>query len=536
MNKNILKHIVPAFALSLSLGTTSCVGDLDVEPIDPSTKMTADPVAVYNKCYANLIMTGQEGAGDDCDIISNDAGTTSFPRQLFNVNELPTDEAICCWGDEGIAEFNYSQPTASSPMIQMLYNRLYFGISVCNQYLNDPELSGYDATMTAEVRFVRALQYYYLMDTFGNIAFATEVSTENPRQKSRAEVYNWLVGELIEIEPALMEPRAKTSGDRNAYGRADKAAAWLLLSRLYLNAEVYVGKPEWQLAADYAKKVIDSPYKLWENGTATANAYQMLFMGDNGESGASVEAVLPLLQDGITTTTWGGCMFLIASTFKTDETPGRGTTESWAGNRARKQLVQKFFPGDNCPTGTTADILAAAGDDRALLYSKDRKLDIDNTGEFTEGFTVTKFTNIYSNGQPAKNTKFVDCDFFLMRSAEAYLTYAEATARLSGTGYTTDLGAGYINELRERAHATTQDTYSLRQILDEWSREFYFEGRRRIDLIRFGCFGGLSDYNWQWKGGTKNGVNVDKHYEIYPIPTSDLTANSNLKQNPGYPG
>ena len=123
-----------------------------------------------------------------------------------------------------------------------------------------------------------------------------------------------------------------------------------------------------------------------------------------------------------------------------------------------------------------------------------------------------------------------------MRVAEAYLTYAEADARLNG-GKTSIDGTKAINDIRNRAHASTRSesaSYSLSEICDEWSREFYFEGRRRTDLIRFGRYGGNNNYNWQWKGGDKAGRNFDSHLNIFAIPTEELTANSNLKQNPEY--
>lgn len=103
-----LKHIFPMVALSLSLGLGSCVNDLDVEPIDPSTIMKPDFDALFNKCYANMALAGNSGPDGDCDIDGLDGGTTGFVRQLFNANELTTDEAICCWGDEGIPAFNYN--------------------------------------------------------------------------------------------------------------------------------------------------------------------------------------------------------------------------------------------------------------------------------------------------------------------------------------------------------------------------------------------------------------------------------------------
>lgn len=529
-----IKNIFSAAVVTLSFGfLSSCTGDLDVEPIDPSTIMTVDASGLFNKCYANLGTTGSKGANDDdCDVQDIDGGTSSFMRQLWNANELTTDESICCWGDEGISAFNFNQWGSSHPMLRGFYYRLYFGVSVCNQYLT--ECSEYDATMTAEIRFLRALYYYYLLDNFGNVPFATSISSEKPQQISRADLYTWIESELLECVENMSEPSAKTSMS-DGYGRADKSAAWMLLSRLYLNAEVYTGTAQWQKAADYAEKVINSSHKLFTAGNGTYSAYQMLFMGDNGENGSSVEALLPVLQDGTQTTSWGGTLFLIASTYKAaDEEISRGTTETWAGNRARKEFVQKFFPNNNCPEGTTADVVSAAGDDRALIYSKNRQLEIDNVGEFTEGYSVTKFTNIYSDGGTSHSSQFTDTDFFLMRAAEAYLTYAEATARLSGGGSTTTQGTAYINELRNRANTSTANSYTLDQICDEWSREFYYEGRRRSDLIRFGKFGGTSDYRWQWKGGVKNGVNFDSHYNIFAIPATDLNANPNLTQNPGY--
>lgn len=127
-----------------------------------------------------------------------------------------------------------------------------------------------------------------------------------------------------------------------------------------------------------------------------------------------------------------------------------------------------------------------------------------------------------------------DTDFFLFRLAEAYLTYAEATARQNG-GSTTSEGTDYINALRERANAAKRNSsYSLDDIIDEWAREFYYEGRRRVDLIRFGLYGGVNNYNWQWKGGSYGGTNFSADLNIYAIPSNEISTNSNLKQNQGY--
>ena len=528
--KTYIKNIIPAAVLLMAVGFTSCTKDLDVTPIDPNLNTEIQPEALFNKCYANIAVAGNGGANGDCDVDGIDGGTSGYVRQMWNAQELTSDEAICGWGDEGIANFCYNTYDASHPMLRGYYYRLYTGISFCNQYLQ--EFGGYNAAMTAEIRFIRALNYFFLMDGWGNVPFVTAISSDKPVQYSRQQVFEFVESELLEIEPQLNAAAAKKSSDAG-YGRVDKAACWLLLARLYLNAEVYTGSAQWQKAADYAKKVMDSSYKLNTTGAGKWSAYQMLFMGDNGETSAAYEAVFPILQDGVRTTSWGTSLFLIASTHDTDMDDTCGTTEYWGGNRARPNLVQKFFPNNDAPEASPADVAKAAGDDRAILDTRGRTLNNSDVSTFKSGFAVAKFTNLTSSGSATSSGQFPDTDFFMMRVAEAYLTFAEAQARLNG-GATNAEAADAINALRTRANAATQTTYSLDEICDEWCREFYFEGRRRMDLVRFGKFGGSNDYVWQWKGGSYNGRNFEETKNLFAIPTTDLTANPNLTQNPGY--
>jgi hypothetical protein len=158
---------------------------------------------------------------------------------------------------------------------------------------------------------------------------------------------------------------------------------------------------------------------------------------------------------------------------------------------------------------------------------------VSKPGEFTSGYSVAKFRNAYSTGATPHNNKFVDIDYFLMRSAEAYLIAAEADARQNG-GQTGAAGTEYINALRSRAHAETKANFTLNEICDEWSRELYYEAVRRPTLIRFGRYAGNVNYNWSWKGGVKSGRNISAHLSLFPIPETDLIANGNLVQNPGY--
>lgn len=541
MNFRYIKNIAPVAAIALSMGMSSCVNDLDVTPIDPSSVMTVDEVALYTKCYANMSLQGQNGAGDnDCDIDGYDGGTVGFVRQLFNSNELTTDEAICGWGDTGIPAFNYNTWDPSHPMMEGFYYRLYSGIDYCNHYLE--VCSGENAQRTAEVRFLRALYYSYLMDTYGNVPFATEISAESPSQIKRADLFAWIESEVKDCMGSLAAPTKRKSSD-NGYGTADQDAANLLLARLYLNAEVYTGTSHWAEAKEYAEKIInggahplcttsatDSKGKQW-------SAYQKLFMGDNGETDAAYEAILPILQDGTTTTSWCTSLFVMASTWQSDmdKDGDYGTSEFWAGNRSRSNLVKKFFPNGDAPQLCIEDMTKAAGDDRALFFGENRTLTATTPTEFKSGYSVGKFRNTYSTGATPHHTKYVDTDFFLMRSAEAYLIAAEADARING-GQATATGVKYINALRARANATEKSTYNLDQILDERSRELYFEGFRRTDLIRYGYFGGdkSSSYLWEWKGGAENGVGFGEFRNVFALPSADINANPKLTQNPGY--
>lgn len=111
-----------------------------------------------------------------------------------------------------------------------------------------------------------------------------------------------------------------------------------------------------------------------------------------------------------------------------------------------------------------------------------------------------------------------------------YLTRAEAKFRLSG-----DPQQAYddIKVLRDRAGASTPATITERYIIDEWCREFYMEGRRRSDLVRFGLFTG-DEYVWDFKGGVAEGRGVESYFNVYPIPADDINGNENLTQNPRY--
>jgi hypothetical protein len=515
----------------VGMATTSCLNDLNVVPINPQVTQTFDQDAVFAKTYASFALSGQQGPAGNNDIQITDEGRFSLTRCLWNINELPTDEAICAWGDAEVVELNSNSWSSSNLSAQGLYARLYFVVTISNHFLQQTAGMTDDKTVKqrAEVRFLRAVGYFYLMDIYGNVPFTETISDQLPPQIKRADLFAYIEKELTAIEPDMYDPRTAP------YYRLDKAANWLLKARLYLNAQVYTGTARWDDAITYANKVMTSTYKL-------NPSYKQLFMGDNAgtidgsTNAAPQEIIFPVAADGVKTNGYGGSLFLIASTHTGDGSmPNWGSTAGWGGNRARATLVSKFFPSGTVPTAN--DLTTAAVDDRAMLLSTSRTVAVTKVTDFTKGLSVTKYSNVRFDGLATHDPQFSDMDIPFMRISEAYLTYAEANLR-SANG-TTGNALTAINAVRTRAHAIalasiTKDKNGLDQVLDEWSREFFFEGRRRMDLIRYGYFGGSSVYNWDWKGGTAAGTQFDSHFNLMPIPPGDLNANSNLVQNTGY--
>lgn len=574
MKLNKFKTIAPAVALLLTASLSSCMDDLDKGNIDPNVDATPNITGLYSKCYAGLIMEGNDGTAD---FTIDDNGKSTLLRNLFNFNEVPTDEAICWWSDGGIADVGYNKFDPGNATLKNLYYRLMSNISYENHFLS-LDAAKAEKTKYAEVRVLRAYSYFLMLDFFGDPTFIDKISAETPRQAhsynskfesgksyTRAELlqmgreflFNWVKDELLAAEPDLLEAKPETDSDAD-YGRIDKGTCWLLLSRLYLNAGTYLNNdgqnnPYWNKALEYAEKIIDpsTGYALFDDSKMSKEAkdngykpYDLLFMGDNGSNGASCEALLPLMQDGDKTQGWGGSMFYVAAlwdaTMQTVTAKDAATTaNTWSGMRVRPQFVEKFFTDPSVVVNKSAkEIRNMNVDDRAILWGKGnrdgaRTLEIGDNDKFVKGIATPKWNNNYSNGGTPHDSYNVDIDFFLFRVAEAYLNAAEAEMHLHGEG--SAKAKKYIDALRDRAHAAKRASYTLNDVLDERSRELYCEGLRRTDLIRFNQFGGTqATYKWELKGGSTNGTSFAKTNNLYPIPSSEIRSNKNLTQIDGY--
>jgi hypothetical protein len=510
----------------LALAAGGCT-DTTVEPTSTVTESNVfNDVSSYRafiaKVYAGLAVSGQQGAAGQPDISGIDEGFSQYVRLLWEHQELPTDEAVIGWGDIGLPEMNTQLWGSSSTMVVAMYYRVYFQVAMANEFLRQTtdeklnargnvssSLRAQIAQYRAEARFLRALSYWHGIDLFGGIPLVTEndaLGATPPKQNTRQEVYDFVVSELTEIIPALPPTGA------SSYGRATGPVASMLLAKLYLNAGVYTGAPNYAGVLTALQPVLAGPYSL-------NPIYRNNFTADNDKS---PEIIFAVTQDGLKTQTWGGMTFLVHASCGADMNPSNyGIDGCWWGIRLKPEAYRRY----------------PAGDGRAsYFFTQNQRVEVNSIGDFQAGIAAPKYSNRTSTGAAGSHPTHVDTDYPMFRLADAYLMYAEAVLR--GGGGSRAQALTYVNALRQRAYGNasgniTDAQLTLDFILDERGRELLWEGHRRTDLVRFGKFTGGS-YIWAWKGGTQAGVATDAFRDLYPLPANELVANPNLKQNPGY--
>lgn len=539
--KTVKYKFLSIFIIGLMVAAlSSCVDDLNTIPLDED-ELVSDVVfgseiepyqELLAKIYAGLAISGNSAGDDDPDVAGVDGGSqASFLRGLWNLQELPTDEMHSAWNDVGIPDLNYITWTSSNVFIKGLYYRLYYQINLSNallretteEVLNGRGVSANDQAeikrFRAEARFHRALSYYYLLDMFRNVPFVDEnspVGSTLPPQIQGADLFDYIEKELLESEADLIAPFV--GYNNQYYGRANKAANWALLSRLYLNAEAYIGVNKYTESITYSKKVLEVGYEL-------EPIYANMFKSDNNKS---TEMIFPVRYEGAETQTWGGMTFLLSSMEPSDMQEEVNAVGAWQGNRGRVSMLKTFERENLHENDSRFDM---------LYVDKTENVEIDDPSLFTDnGIPVVKFYNRNSDGSlPPSSIAYTD--FPLFRLGEIYLNYAESVLR-GGSGGDQTTALNLVNELRERAYkqapyTITAGELTLDFLLDERGRELFLEAQRRTDLIRFNKFTG-SSYVWTWKGSVKEGRSVADHFKIYPIPADDIGANDNLIQNTGY--
>lgn len=511
------KLLLLIILVGIALNFNSCTDDLDKTPLNT---LTAE------KQYSTL-----EGYKQGLVSVYANLAYSNFLRSFWAMQEYTTDEAVCTWDDDGgVRVYHELAWSADTPAVSRVYSSTINMITLCNNFIKESSLErvssrGFSgeaaqeiATFRAEAQFLRAYCFWVLMDTYGNPPFPTEetLGTTPPKQIERADLFDFIEKELKEIEPFLVNART------NEHGRPDKATAWALLSRMYLNGKIYTGNEYYSEAITYASKVINAGYSL-------ESKYEWLMLGDNY---LNTNEFLFTINFDNSNRTYNGTNFLVLGSANVPSTIN-GMSNSWQSFRFTQQ-IPALFP----TTNTTVD-------KRAMFFTIGQSLNVNSITTSTDGYSSYKYRNVRRDGTRIEQNNNVgnlsDVDFPVFRLAEVYLNYAEAVLR-GGSGGSTALALSYINNIRGRAYDNnpssalgniTNAQLTLSFILDERARELYWEAHRRTDLVRYNLFT-TADYLWAWKGNVINGRAVDTKFNLFPIPTADLLANPNLKQNNGY--
>lgn len=607
----VMKNIVLASSIAGLFLLSSCQKTLDLAPTNELTTANIYKTAegyqkVIPKVYGALATTGNNGPAGSPDIATSiiDEGFSDFNRSFWYLQELPTEEAKWSYYDNGTSDINTMTWTPNNTVVKGLFKRAYFNMVLCNEFIEqstDSKLSergigGNDAfkikQYREEARFLRAFYYWVIVDLYGKGPFVTAIVSDPPPEKDRKFLFNFIETELLDLQNKLGDPRMVE------YGRVDKASAWSLLARLYLNAEVYTGTARPADAMTYAKKVIDAGYSLHPN-------YDRLFMADNHLR--RDELIFSVPYDGVNTQGYGGANQLVHGGLFTglgQNSDEFGVNGGWNCIRITKNLPMLFADSG----------FGEISDKRAMFNKNMSTIDISKILAGTDGYKVTKFRNItltevgstnsirytsdsiyitasgsnfvkgklfkldqarpnkindyltvgYINsggemvcksprylGEPGVATiqgklntlkkgndikgDYVDIDYPLFRLAEMYLIYAEAA--LQGGG---DMGMAknLINQIRERAYGNSDGNINVEDI----TMDFLLAERARELYWEGHRRTDLirhnkfveGNYLWPFKANAVDGKAAASYLKLYPIPAVDITSNPNLTQNPGY--
>jgi starch-binding outer membrane protein, SusD/RagB family len=480
---------------------------------------------------------------------------------LWSTNELVSDELIITtkggdWFDGGVLQqLHLHSFTPDNGFFNNTWGQLYGGVSTANRLLAQfEELKAGGNTsadaIIAELRAIRALWYYWIMDGFGRGPLVIDFNdTEVKGASTRQELYNFVESELNAVIPVL--PDAK---DASTYGRMTKWAALAIRAKLYLNAEVYTGTQQWAKAAADAQTIIaggkfnlESTYKdnfavsnAGSNENIFVYAYDKVFaqgfnwpmmtlhyasqnifkLTDQPWNGYSVVEEFynsysdPVTNPGPQGPVWKG----LAVDANND-----GVADDMGTQDAR---LSNFLVGPQyLPSGAKATDPAFEGPGTAQpdpdginLNFTPRINELGPNAWRQGGARIGKYA--YEVGGTANMSN----DFVILRYADVLLIRAEALARLNG--YADAEALTLVNQIRTRAKVDPFVTLDADKLFAERGREMFAEMSRRQDMLRFGKFGA--------KYGFKPNADASTKYQLFPIPKQQLDANAKLTQNPGY--
>ena len=561
LNKLFILGGIAAASMSLS----SCVGDLDLTPTDPNTinpgNFSEDPEAymrsVFADVYLNMSTWGPNGSNM---IVSGaDGGMFTFQRAVFNLEEVPTDEANWQPTSDAIPNsLSYGVAVPSETYIYGAYQRMMMNATLCNDFiqsdfdLKTAEQEALREEFVRQAKILRSGMYFYLISDFGNVPYNDEsvrVGEIPPQLSTDFATGRRMVTENVvnTLEEIVAWYKANDPNNNPPYGYVGLDVAESLLVKFYLNYEVFTGTAAWDKCLSHAQAVISRRAKGGFNNSGLAKNYAQTFAYNNYEGDAATEIIwrLPMknsTQDpqnmGIESYANGNFMlngFIgdspATATFhctQAEYNSGNG----WKCMSARRQFVEVF--------DWNADY-SVSPDQRTNWWKTAKDGFNINNDDLTQpewgnnGFLPVKFTNWYIEDDGTVNaalspeaTSYVGIDYGMIRLAEIYLSAAEAI--LHGAGNASQ-AVTYVNYVRERAGMPAYTTIDLLELRKERQRELYTECTRRTDLIRYGQW--ISGYTWNWKGQSKEGHDFPASFIIYPLPSTVVTLNGYV-QNPGY--
>lgn len=530
--------------LGMSYFASSCV-DLDEEVY---SAVTADNFFQTNEEFISALGQAYTSLGG----LGNHSG-------LWSINEIASDEIVVShkggdWFDGGVLlQLHQHEFKSDNPFFQNSWNFLFGGINTCNRLIFSFETldNPNSAAFIAELRALRALYYYWALDAFGNIPIVTDFTdVEAPSTKPRQEVYDFVLSELNEIIPLL--PVAK---DGTTYGRMTKWSALMIRMKLYLNAEVYTGTPQWALAAADASEIINSGvYSLMPT-------YSNNFVINNSQS---TENIFVYPYDKVFA---GGFNWVMMTLHIVSQSTFNLTQQPWNGYQTVEEFYNSYVDPDKNPgtqgpvwKGLALEQSTGTIDGRLSNFLVGPQFRSDGTVLEDPGVEPTDPTgrNGDPNGPPltfmpylneispgglrqagARIAKYefemggtnnMSNDFVIFRLSDAILSLAEAKFRM---GETTEALA-LVNQIRARAgNLDPFTTLTEENLFEERGREMFVEMTRRQDLIRFKKYG---EAWWPFEGMNrpKQVHSPGSYLELFPIPQPQILANPKLQQNPGY--
>jgi hypothetical protein len=447
----------------------------------------------------------------------------------FSVQETSSDEAMiptrgADWGDGGQwVNAHRHDLKPGDPNINNAWNFMYGGINTANrlifQFTSLKTAGSVDAELAdkfiAELRGLRALYYYWLMDTFGNVPIVTRFDVEEgflPATEPRANVFSFVEQELLEIAPLL-----EKKNDGTTYGRVTYYVVQAILAKMYLNAEVYTGTAQWAKAAAAADEIINSNLFRIEGN------YRANFITQNQ---TSREFILAVPYDKVFAQGFNLAQMTLhygsQATYELREQPWNGYCslqefyEKHAADDVRRVnfIVGPQFASDGVTPIIDAGAEATDPDGPQVNFTPE--VNEHFPGALRQaGARIGKFE--FEKGATANLSN----DFPIFRYADILLTKAEALWRLNaGDAEALSL----VNQIRARASQPDFGSLTAADLLDERGREMFYEGVRRQDLIRFG----------QYETPTQFMPGSDPTKRLWPIPSPQINVNPNLDQNPGY--